>query len=158
MAVKFGRIRWRKKALCTHCKEMVGWCGSTINLRKHMENYHRELLLEETELKKPFSTLPSEQYQKILTESTISKPPPQITTIADVSWIRGSTIQKKGGKYPIWNLFSFNQYSPTYVRCELCHREVYWNRRGVGKLKAHFSNHHLNDRNSLDISNIIPPL
>jgi hypothetical protein len=158
VAVKFGRIRWRKKVLCTHCKEMVGWCGSTINLRKHLQNYHQDLLLAETELKKPFSNLPDERYQEILVENTISKPQPLITTITDVSWIRGSTDRKKGGKYPIWNLFSFNQYSHKYVRCELCQGEVYWNRRGVAKLKAHFFNHHLNNRNSLDISNINLPL
>jgi hypothetical protein len=130
VATKFGRYRFMKRAKCLHCKKEVGWCGFNINLKNHMARHHREIWSE----KRRCETM----------ESLLRDYGGRERREGGDRWVPANTIKRLGGKHDIWKLFSINPGYPRYVKCEICEREVYWNRRGMGKLKTHIEKHHLN--------------
>lgn len=138
VATKFGRYRFMKKVRCLHCKKEVGWCGYNINLRKHLQRHHPEKMVEQS-----FSKTKDE---KITLEDLVKKSKEEIANRNQERferWIPASSIAKLGGKHEVWNLFSIIPGCPRYVRCDICHRDVYWNQKGLEKLKNHIEKHHL---------------
>lgn len=139
VAVKFGRFRWMKKVRCLRCRTLVGWSGCTGNLRNHIRRHHPEIHIKDEEIKDVIQRIVS-QPPEVYIETVIRliKECP-----VDRDRIAGSSLPKKGGKYPVWNLFSLYKYGKRYVRCEICRREVYWNQRGLERLSRHIDKIHL---------------
>ena len=141
VATKFGRIRWKKTAKCLVCKEEVGWSGCTGNLRKHISRHHPEIINPNQVLTDRIcrlSSSPLDKYEEILNCLVTS----WCSTHKDVKniWIWGGEQYRK---HSIWKFFSIKSISKRYVRCEVCNREVYWNQRGLEKLKRHHEKVHV---------------
>lgn len=148
VAVKFGRIRWIRYAKCKICKKLVGWSRCTGNLKKHLDVHHKSSKEDNERGFEVILNKSPEEYLKFL-ENELSKQP-----ILDNEYISGGTL-KRYVKYPIWNLYLINRYSKIYVRCRLCNKDVYWNRRGLEKLKSHVDKIHINVSNDKKATDII---
>lgn len=138
VAVKGGRIHWRRTARCLICKKEVGWSGCTGNLRKHMIRNHPEVYNNEYSLMErieQLSQISNDDFDKVL-HKLVSK------------WVSiNLSVWRWGGieypKYYLWSFFSLKPYYKRYVRCEICDRELYWNQTGLEKLKRHYEKVHL---------------
>jgi len=142
VARKFGTVL-KRQAECQHCKQRVGWGGCTGNLRKHLQRNHPELLSKPTP--DPLPDNFDQAVDELVRRLGPRKKAEKIQCMADL-WVPCSTIKRLGGKYPIWRLFSLEQHSVRYARCDLCQKQVYWNREGQRKLKKHIQTHHLNTK------------
>ena len=141
VATKFGRIRWMKTARCLICKQEVGWSGCTGNLRKHLYRNHPETnspnqLLTDRICK--LSSFPPDRYEKTL-ETLVTNWWSQ-SKDAKPMWIWGG---EKYQKHSVWKFFSVKSNSKRFIRCEVCHKEIYWNQRGLEKLKRHHDKVHI---------------
>lgn len=137
IAVKFGRIRWIKYAKCKLCKTLVGWSRCTGNLKKHLNVHHSNIennpedpLIDTVVSKPPLEYL--EFLQNKFREMEVNDPQ---------QYVAGGSVNRLS-KNPLWNLYLLNRYSKVYVRCRVCGKDVYWNQRGLEKLKTHtYKNH-----------------
>lgn len=127
VAVYAGKWVWRERARCLLCGDLVGWSGSSGNLKRHLQRNHPEGP-EKSEPGKSGSLPggPVRMYGKWL--------------------IDGNSVRLR--KHEIWNYF-YQECLPngrpvgnTYVTCILCGREMVWRGKGLGKLRNHLSKIH----------------
>lgn len=149
VAVKFGRVRWSRSVLCKRCKKLVGWSGCTGNLRNHIKYNHSEEIERKRDIEiKPrileIAGLTVDEYKSVLVKlikDTFTGATRTFSVLNDYQYCH--EIPLKGGKYPIWNFFMISETDEKNVRCCLCQRDIYWNRKGLEKLKRHVDRIHV---------------
>lgn len=126
VATYAGRWIWRERAKCLLCGKLVGWSGCAGNLKLHLKRNHSDLTPRSEE------TFPVERGKPI---KMFGK------------WlIDGNSVRSR--QHETWNYF-YQECLPDgrrigyrYVTCIICGRDMYWNGKGLGKLKAHLQKIH----------------
>lgn len=147
VAIYGGRLVWRERARCKVCKKLVGWSGSSGNLKKHVLRYHSRV----QDLDSPLPRIPSaEEFEYALGDEILrltdgDKGP--IRMFGD-TYINGNIVRQRG-PYPVWNYF-FQKCLPNgtligkrYATCVVCGRDILWNGRGLESLRNHLHKIHL---------------
>jgi hypothetical protein len=137
VAVRFGVRRWMTSAKCKICGKLVGWSGCTGNLRKHLEIHHGDdiippVIRQDNILRGTIERICSqkpEEYVKQLTRLTQT--------------IGKSNPDRQCGKFPVWCFYERREYVIRTVRCRLCNRNIFWNQKGLEKLKRHVNRVHV---------------
>jgi hypothetical protein len=141
VAVYAGRWVWKERAKCKLCGKLVGWAGSSGNLKKHYQRNHSQNI--PPPLNPPSGAPPAELLGNLA--QAIATPHP--IRLFGKLCINGNVVRVRK-PVPEWAYFYHTCHAngkvleSHRVTCCICGKDICWGGRGLAPLKTHLNKIH----------------
>jgi hypothetical protein len=136
-----GRLVWKERARCKLCGNLVGWSGSSGNLKKHLKRRHGRVFAPVT------TTAPVDSRDLLGILAERIRCPEPINLFGRLC-VGGNVVRRRKYK-PEWAFFfhtcreNGKVLESHRVMCAVCGRDICWGGRGLKPLRDHIERVHL---------------